>query len=166
MTYSMPQSMNSPLPARKRAPTASANTTGKPSRNGSTGRPTSAMPIAPTATKPIPTVATFSRLSRVNTLSVDDAACVRISAPSVPATERDPVAASLAAAVWICLRSCVASASFKDWLSATMLCCPFDSASRAMEPSALSQFGVSSSICSLVVQRNVGTMLRRSATFH
>jgi hypothetical protein len=30
----------------------------------------------------------------------------------------------------------------------------------------LFQFGVSSSICSLVVQRSVGTTLRKSATFH
>jgi nitrate reductase NapAB chaperone NapD len=30
----------------------------------------------------------------------------------------------------------------------------------------LFQFGVSNAICSLVVQRKVGTTLRRSATFH
>ena len=44
MTYSMPQSTNKPLPARSRARKASANTTGKPIRNGTTGRPKSAMP--------------------------------------------------------------------------------------------------------------------------
>ena len=47
-----------------------------------------------------------------------------------------------------------------------MFACPFASASRAIWSSALSQFGVSSSICSFVVQRKVGTTLRRSATFH
>ncbi len=119
MTYSMPQSTKSPLPARKRAPNASAKMTGSPSRNGATREPTNAMPSAPTIRKPMPTVPTFSRLACVNTLSVEAAAWPRTSVPSAPGSVREPSAASLPAAVSICLRSCVASADFRSRESVT-----------------------------------------------
>ena len=55
MTYSIPQSTNSPLPARKRASQARPKTAGKPTRNGTTRRPSKPIPAPATIRNPIPT---------------------------------------------------------------------------------------------------------------
>ncbi len=79
MTYSMPQSTNRPLPARNRASKASAKITGRPIRNGTTGRPSSAMPAAPTMKKPTAMIKNLGQISRAKTRFAVAAAWPRIS---------------------------------------------------------------------------------------
>ena len=106
------------------------------------------------------------RLARSNTRSGVAAAWPRISVPSAPASVRGPSDAILAAAASIALRSPPASALRSDLLSATTFACCRDCASRSIWSSAAFHPGVSEVIWLSVVQRKVGTTLRRSNTFH
>jgi hypothetical protein len=79
---------------------------------------------------------------------------------------REPSEAILAADASIALRSPLASALRRFLLSASTFGCCRVSASRSTWSSAAVQPDVSDVIWLSVVQRNVGTTLRRSNTFH